>query len=299
MIKILLVFVVFLLPLDAHAAAQQCGAGAHWGTVSCPGTVISIPGYTVPFCQAGTGYWMTQGCIPNVTSCPSGQFFANKSCFPTPVSACNSYNFSTPTDIQTGTSSGASSCIVKFCYSGAGQTVCTTTIYNLDTTAPASGVPATTPSSGVPATTPSASGVPSTTPASGTPGTGTGTTPGTGIGTGTGTGTGIGTTPGSGVAPTPDPCTLNPGLISCATLGTPPAPETIPTAAPDFTPSVLAFAGASGCPAPFTFTLTMPGIAGTYSISVQPLCDLAVLVRPIFIALATISSLFIFVGVVI
>jgi hypothetical protein len=95
-------------------------------------------------------------------------------------------------------------------------------------------------------------------------------------------------------------CETNPNSMACLELGNPPSAESIPGSTPTFDGSPIAFAsGSSSCPAPFTFTLTMPIIAGTYNISVQPLCDFAALAKPIFLALAAISAAFIFSGVLI
>ena len=77
-------------------------------------------------------------------------------------------------------------------------------------------------------------------------------------------------------------------------LGTPSTTETIPTDTPTFTADPLPFTTVAGCPAPQTFTLTMPYIAGTYSISWQPFCDFATGIAPLFLTLAAIAAAFIF-----
>lgn len=69
-----------------------------------------------------------------------------------------------------------------------------------------------------------------------------------------------------------------------------PAAEAVPHETPTFDIVPVSFASSSVCPAgiPLTF------YGHTYSISYQPLCDVAALVRPIFLAIAAITAAFIF-----
>lgn len=97
-------------------------------------------------------------------------------------------------------------------------------------------------------------------------------------------------------------CEQNPAASICADeeLGAPPAPEMLASSAPVFTVSSVAFSSVAGCPAPQTFTITgLPFISKVYSISWQPFCDMANTLRPIFLALAAITAVFIFAGVTI
>lgn len=104
--------------------------------------------------------------------------------------------------------------------------------------------------------------------------------------------------------PAVDFCDKHPNSAACApafpfndvasVLGTVPAAETIPSSTPEFSTAPVSFATASGCPAPVSFNLTMPFLTKTFSVSYQPLCDVASAMRPIFLALSAVMAAFIF-----
>jgi hypothetical protein len=89
-------------------------------------------------------------------------------------------------------------------------------------------------------------------------------------------------------------CDQNPSALQCMSLGSIPSLDAIPSSTPTFSAASVSFAAVAGCPAPQTFTLTMPHLAGTYSISWQPFCDFGATIRPVFLALAAIAAAFIF-----
>jgi len=102
-----------------------------------------------------------------------------------------------------------------------------------------------------------------------------------------------------------DFCKSNPTSPMCKPsdeyeLGVAPAAETLPSDQPVFSVSTVSFASVAGCPAPVSFEITgLPMISKSYSISWQPFCDVAAMLRPIFLAIAAITAAFIFAGVMI
>jgi len=102
-----------------------------------------------------------------------------------------------------------------------------------------------------------------------------------------------------------DFCKSNPMSPMCKPsdeyeLGDAPAAETLPSEEPVFSVSTVSFASVAGCPAPVSFEITgLPMISKSYSISWQPFCDVAAMLRPIFLAIAAITAAFIFAGVMI
>lgn len=77
-------------------------------------------------------------------------------------------------------------------------------------------------------------------------------------------------------------------------LGSVPAAEDIPSEILTLSSSPVSFATAAGCPAPITFNINLPHLNQTYNIGFEPFCDLASILRPIFLALGAITAAFIF-----
>jgi hypothetical protein len=97
----------------------------------------------------------------------------------------------------------------------------------------------------------------------------------------------------SSVPPT-DLCTVIPDSPSCHALGDVPVAETIATSSPTFDIGAVSFSSAASCPAPITFHMNVGFINRDYYISWQPMCDVAQLLRPIFLAIGAIAAAFIF-----
>jgi hypothetical protein len=93
----------------------------------------------------------------------------------------------------------------------------------------------------------------------------------------------------------PDLCAQHPDASACATLGMPPTQEAIPTKTipmsmdPD---SGWNIASAT-CPAPHVVTLS----GKSYEFSLQPMCDFASGIRPLVVAMAYVSAIFVFFGI--
>jgi len=137
-------------------------------------------------------------------------------------------------------------------------------------------------------------------------GTGQGT-PGTGSGSGGGSGTGAGS-PGSTAGTDPNPGGVGDvasGVTSSSpfdygnvetVLGSVPAAGAVPSSTPTFQFSSVAFTTVAGCPAPVVFDVSLPQVNffRQFSISYQPMCDVAAWLRPIFLAVAAVSAAMIF-----
>ena len=89
-------------------------------------------------------------------------------------------------------------------------------------------------------------------------------------------------------------CDSHPDTAGCVELGSAPAAETVAQETPLFDYVPVAFATVAGCPAPIVFDLDMPFLTQSYSISFDALCTLAGQVKPIFLALASITAAIIF-----
>jgi len=88
----------------------------------------------------------------------------------------------------------------------------------------------------------------------------------------------------------PDECTLFPERVGCKELGTPPGDEALETQEKGVASvTVQSFASSSSCPA----NIALPKGA---SFSWSWICDMATSIRPVLLALAWISSLFIVMG---
>lgn len=94
--------------------------------------------------------------------------------------------------------------------------------------------------------------------------------------------------PSKPIDPT-DPCDGNPNRAGCALLGDPPAAQAIPKLDIPVTFTPVVFASAAGCPAPVTYELY-----GARSLSYEPLCDVAVVIRAVFLACGAFTCAFIF-----
>ncbi len=86
-----------------------------------------------------------------------------------------------------------------------------------------------------------------------------------------------------------DPCSTNPDRADCANLGTPPAAEKIPQIDVPFSFTPLLFTSVANCPAPINFDAF-----GPRQISYQPLCNVMVQVRPVFLTCASLATALIF-----
>jgi hypothetical protein len=93
---------------------------------------------------------------------------------------------------------------------------------------------------------------------------------------------------------TPNPCESNPSMIGCSTLGAPPAQETIPTSSPTFDLHTVTFSGAGTCPADIPLDVNVQSYHRSFTISYKPLCDFTGMVRPIFLALGSITAAIVF-----
>lgn len=88
-----------------------------------------------------------------------------------------------------------------------------------------------------------------------------------------------------------DPCLTNPNRAGCALLGEPPAAEAIPSQDIPITVTPVPFASVAGCPSSLAFEAY-----GAKSISYQPMCDTMTTVRPLFLALASLTAAIVFMG---
>lgn len=81
-------------------------------------------------------------------------------------------------------------------------------------------------------------------------------------------------------------------------LGDVPLADSIPTTTPAFSYNAVPFTTVAGCPAAVGFSVSLPqaNYSQDFSINYQPACDLALWLRPIFLAIAAIAAAFIFVG---
>jgi len=75
-------------------------------------------------------------------------------------------------------------------------------------------------------------------------------------------------------------CEKNPAAIGCANLGTPSVAEVLPTVAATVSISPISL-GAGSCPA----SPSMATSRGSFTLSMQPTCDFATMIAPLFIAL--------------
>jgi hypothetical protein len=69
----------------------------------------------------------------------------------------------------------------------------------------------------------------------------------------------------------------------------------VPISTPTFSAVPVSFMSSAVCPAPISLSVNLPMIgARSYSISYQPLCDVAGMLRPVFLALAAVTASMIF-----
>ncbi len=140
----------------------------------------------------------------------------------------------------------------------------------------------------------------------------TGTTIGSPIGQSIGSGSGLptGTGPGGGVpgggssVPPTDPPTESggsgssvPSTLLFLEAGIPPASEglvDISTESPEFTFDRIDFAQESGCPEPIHFSISVPFFSRQFDIPFNEFCIVALTMRPLFLALASITAIMIF-----
>ncbi len=87
-----------------------------------------------------------------------------------------------------------------------------------------------------------------------------------------------------------DPCIANPTRAGCVALGEVPEGEKITALDVPVTFASVVFGSSSGCPAGIPFS--MFGIS--YSISYAPMCDLMLLLRPLFLALGAAAAAWLF-----
>jgi hypothetical protein len=101
--------------------------------------------------------------------------------------------------------------------------------------------------------------------------------------------------PASDGTPPSDPlCKLYPNVLACLDVGTPPAPETLPTQSVNVsTITPASVAGSAVCPAPVPMDL---GDYGYYELSYEPACYVAQHTAAAVIAIAWILALFIVLG---
>jgi hypothetical protein len=86
-----------------------------------------------------------------------------------------------------------------------------------------------------------------------------------------------------------DPCDAHPDRAGCVSLGTPPPAEDIPKQDIPVSVTPVVFASSASCPAPITYNLF-----GARSMSYQPVCDLAIYLRPLILAFGTFACAVIF-----
>jgi len=89
-------------------------------------------------------------------------------------------------------------------------------------------------------------------------------------------------------------CELNPAILACQPLGDTPANQQIPEEQPTFSFAPESLSSNATCPAPANMNLSR----GSFSFSYQPICDLAIAINPLFIAICSLVALYIVVGAV-
>lgn len=109
--------------------------------------------------------------------------------------------------------------------------------------------------------------------------------------------------PGSSTSTTTTPqsatsafCQQNPDAAICSPFGVPPAADAIPSSSPSFSYTPITFSSSATCPAPFSIPISVPGFSTTLTIDTTPLCNFCSTMKPVFIALASISAVIIFLG---
>lgn len=86
-----------------------------------------------------------------------------------------------------------------------------------------------------------------------------------------------------------DPCSMNPDRAECADIGTPPPAETLPQIDVPFSFAPMLFTSVANCPAPIIFNAF-----GPREISYQPMCNVMVQMRPVFLTCAALATALIF-----
>ena len=86
-------------------------------------------------------------------------------------------------------------------------------------------------------------------------------------------------------------CDKYPKSIGCSEYGTIPIPDTLPTTNVSLNLNVGGYS-LGECPAPQSLSMTR----GTFSLSNQPLCDMATGIKPLFIALAYLAAGYVVLG---
>jgi hypothetical protein len=95
-------------------------------------------------------------------------------------------------------------------------------------------------------------------------------------------------------------CDKYPEAIGCSNFGTAGDPQKLKDDTFDFSAVMkekkAPFSGSAQCPTDFSIPLVLFGHSQTVSISFQPFCDFAVLVRPMILLIGAVSAGFIFMG---
>lgn len=103
-------------------------------------------------------------------------------------------------------------------------------------------------------------------------------------------------TPSVNNAPEPvkDPCDANPDRAGCSKLGNAPDAEKIPSQSIPVTMTPVIFAAPAACPAPLSGVIHVGTFFKSWSITYQPMCDLMVNLRLLFLAIGAVASAWIF-----
>ncbi len=95
-------------------------------------------------------------------------------------------------------------------------------------------------------------------------------------------------------APESDLCKLHPESAGCTPLGAAPVAETIPSLNVPVTITPISFAAPTGCPVPYSGTITVLAFVKPWSFTFTPMCDLMTTLRPLFLALGAFAAAWLF-----
>ena len=85
-------------------------------------------------------------------------------------------------------------------------------------------------------------------------------------------------------------CEKNPNTVGCLQPGDPPSSDQLNKTTKDFQFSPVVFASSVSCPSPLTFSLTMAGVEGTYSIPYDGVCAFMGLIKVLVVAMGAFAA---------
>lgn len=93
--------------------------------------------------------------------------------------------------------------------------------------------------------------------------------------------------------PETDFCAAHPEVLACIKLGQPPSPDHLDKSTKPFEMTAATFTDSATCPAPVTFSLSLAGVVGNYSIPYTPACEVMAMLRALVLAIAAFAAAYV------